>query len=98
MIPRGSSDPPEYRPQPADMLSQVPKTQLPVDLNEPAGSPYDTWFGMGGTPPSTVGVGLQEAPPGDRREARVRRPTRCGTGSHLLGPFVGDHDVDGDQQ
>ncbi|XP_020975823.1 uncharacterized protein LOC110270599 [Arachis ipaensis] len=48
-IPGGPSDPTEYRPQPADMAeTQVPETQLPVDLNEPAGSPYDTWFGMGG--------------------------------------------------
>ncbi|QHO12633.1 uncharacterized protein DS421_15g508610 [Arachis hypogaea] len=48
-IPGGPSDPMEYRPQPADMPeTQVPETQLPVDLNEPAGSPYDTWFGMGG--------------------------------------------------
>ncbi|QHO15142.1 uncharacterized protein DS421_10g292360 [Arachis hypogaea] len=98
-IPGGPSDPTEYRPHPANMPEiQVPETQLPVDLNEPAGSPYDTWFGMGGTPPSAFGVGAQEAPPGDRRAARVRRPTRCGTGSHLLGPFGGDHDVDGDQQ
>ncbi|QHO01436.1 uncharacterized protein DS421_13g415050 [Arachis hypogaea] len=51
----------------------------------------------GGTPPSAFGARAQEAPPGDRRAARVRRPTRCGTGSHLLGPFGGDHDVDGDQ-
>ncbi|RYR10978.1 hypothetical protein Ahy_B05g079469 [Arachis hypogaea] len=98
-IPGGPSDPTEYRPQPADMPeTQVPESQLPVDLNEPAGSPYDTWFGMAGTPPSAFGVGAQEAPPGDRRAARVRHPTRCGTGSHLLGPFGGDHDVDGDQQ
>ncbi|RYR20237.1 hypothetical protein Ahy_B03g065331 [Arachis hypogaea] len=48
----------------------------------------------GGTPPSAFGARAQEAPPGDRRAARVRRPTRCGTGSHLLGPFGGDHDVD----
>ncbi|RYR70190.1 hypothetical protein Ahy_A03g016702 [Arachis hypogaea] len=34
-------------PQPADVPSQVPESQLPVDLNEPAGSPYDPWFGMG---------------------------------------------------
>ncbi|QHO10945.1 uncharacterized protein DS421_15g494050 [Arachis hypogaea] len=45
----GPSDPTEYRSQPADMPeTQVPETQLPVDLNEPADSPYDTWFGMGG--------------------------------------------------
>ncbi|RYQ86521.1 hypothetical protein Ahy_B10g106189 [Arachis hypogaea] len=48
-IPGGPSDPTEYRPHPADMPeTQVPETRLPVDLNEPAGSPYDTWFGMGG--------------------------------------------------
>ncbi|QHN80968.1 uncharacterized protein DS421_20g682780 [Arachis hypogaea] len=47
-IPGGPLDPTEYRPQPADVPSQVPETQLLVDLNEPAGSLYDTWFGMGG--------------------------------------------------
>ncbi|RYQ92722.1 hypothetical protein Ahy_B09g098939 [Arachis hypogaea] len=47
-IPGGPSDPPKYRPQPADVPSQILETQLPVDLNEPAGSPYNTWFGMGG--------------------------------------------------
>ncbi|QHO32620.1 uncharacterized protein DS421_8g251390 [Arachis hypogaea] len=48
-IPGGPSDPTEYRPQPTDMPeTQVPETQLLVDLNEPADSPYDTWFGMGG--------------------------------------------------
>ncbi|QHN80431.1 uncharacterized protein DS421_20g678100 [Arachis hypogaea] len=98
-IPGGPSDHTEYRPQLVDMPeTQVPETQLPVDLNEPAGNLYDTWFGMGGTPPSAFGVAAQEAPSGDRRAARVRRPTRCSTGSHLLGPFGSDHDVDGDQQ
>ncbi|RYQ86416.1 hypothetical protein Ahy_B10g106083 [Arachis hypogaea] len=48
-IPGSPSDPTEYRPQPTDMPeTQVPETQLPVDLNDPAGSSYDTWFGMGG--------------------------------------------------
>ncbi|RYR19830.1 hypothetical protein Ahy_B03g064723 isoform F [Arachis hypogaea] len=61
LIPGGSSDHTEYRPPPADMPeTQVPETQLSVDLNELAGSPYDTWFGMGGTPPSAFGVAAQE--------------------------------------
>ncbi|RYR08039.1 hypothetical protein Ahy_B05g075586 [Arachis hypogaea] len=79
-IPGGPSDPTEYRPQPADVPSQVPETQLPVDLNEPAGSPYDTWFGMGGTPPSALEVGAQEAPLGDRRAARYTTNTAMETG------------------
>ncbi|RYQ94525.1 hypothetical protein Ahy_B08g089458 [Arachis hypogaea] len=38
------SDPQGYQPQ------------FHVDLNEPAISPYDSWLGMGGTPPSAFGV------------------------------------------
>ncbi|RYR28736.1 hypothetical protein Ahy_B01g052898 [Arachis hypogaea] len=60
-----------------------------VDLNMPAGSPLDTWFTMGGTPQSAIGldhpgddIGQQAA-----RPTRVRRPAQCGTGSHLLGDF-----------
>ncbi|QHN77093.1 uncharacterized protein DS421_19g649660 [Arachis hypogaea] len=41
-IPEGPSERSEYRPQPADVPSQVPESQLLVDLNELAGSPYDT--------------------------------------------------------
>ncbi|RYQ98693.1 hypothetical protein Ahy_B07g086454 isoform A [Arachis hypogaea] len=47
-MPGAQSEPPEYRPQPPEIPSQIPDYQLPVDLNEPAGSPYDSWFSMGG--------------------------------------------------
>ncbi|RYR73362.1 hypothetical protein Ahy_A02g007718 isoform A [Arachis hypogaea] len=80
-----------YHPHMTEMQPQVPdfQGQYAVDLNQPAGSPLDTWFTMGGTPQSAYGI----APPVDDavqvagRPTRVRRPTRCGTGSHLLDPF-----------
>ncbi|QHO23041.1 uncharacterized protein DS421_12g360210 [Arachis hypogaea] len=80
-----------YQPHMTDMHSQPADYQgeYVVDLNVPAGSPLDTWFTMGGTPQSAVGldhpgddIGQQAA-----RPTRVRRPARCGTGSHLLGDF-----------
>ncbi|RYQ80790.1 hypothetical protein Ahy_Scaffold1g106959 isoform C [Arachis hypogaea] len=80
-----------YHPHMTEMQPQVPdfQGQYAVDLNQPAGSPLDTWFTMGGTPQSAYGV----APPVDDavqvagRPTRVRRRPRCGTGSHLLDPF-----------
>ena len=80
-----------YQPHMTDMHSQPADYQgeYVVDLNVPAGSPLDTWFTMGGTPQSAIGldhpgddIGQQAA-----RPTRVRRPARCGTGSHLLGDF-----------
>ncbi|RYR48352.1 hypothetical protein Ahy_A07g034381 [Arachis hypogaea] len=42
-----------YQPHMTEMHSQPPdyQGQYVVDLNVPAGSPLDTWFTMGGTPP-----------------------------------------------
>ncbi|RYR22210.1 hypothetical protein Ahy_B03g067485 [Arachis hypogaea] len=80
-----------YQPHMTEMHSQPPdyQGQYVVDLNEPAGSPLDTWFTMGGTPQSAFGldhpvddIGQEAA-----RPTLVRRPTRCVTGSHLLGDF-----------
>ncbi|QHN96709.1 uncharacterized protein DS421_18g620950 [Arachis hypogaea] len=80
-----------YQPHMTEMHSQPTdyQGQYVVDLNEPPGSLLDTWFTMGGTPQSAFGLD----PPVDHvgqeaaRPTRVRRPTRCGTGSHLLGDF-----------
>ncbi|KAL4380551.1 hypothetical protein AHAS_Ahas04G0044800 [Arachis hypogaea] len=82
-------DPPHFQQQtPQD------QPQLHVDLNAPAGSPYDNWLGMGGTPASVYGVGMPVDPPSQQRQrpARVRCAARCGTGSHLLGTFGHDSD------
>ncbi|RYR46837.1 hypothetical protein Ahy_A07g032679 [Arachis hypogaea] len=83
-----------YQPHMTEMQSQTPdyQGQYAVDLNQPAGSPLDTWFTMGGTPQSAYGLGppIDDAVQEAGRPTRVRRPTRCGTGSHLLDPF---HDV-----
>ncbi|KAL4345143.1 hypothetical protein AHAS_Ahas11G0248900 [Arachis hypogaea] len=75
--------------------------QLHVDLNEPAGSPYDTWLGMGGMPASAYGTGSHIEPPAQQRQrpTRVRRAARCGTGSHILSAFGHDSaDEDEDRQ
>ncbi|QHN88515.1 uncharacterized protein DS421_16g564140 [Arachis hypogaea] len=86
----------DYRPQmPAEhaqFADQQPRSddvqaQLPVDLNEPAGSPFDPWFALGGTPASAFSAAPAQpsvAAP-DHRPRRVRRPPLCGTGGHLIG-------------
>ncbi|QHO57976.1 uncharacterized protein DS421_3g86880 [Arachis hypogaea] len=80
-----------YQPHMTEMHSLPPdyQGQYGVDLNVPASSPLDTWFTMGGTPQSAIG--LDHAGDDIGREAarptRVRRLARCGTGSHLLGDF-----------
>ncbi|RYR48656.1 hypothetical protein Ahy_A07g034712 [Arachis hypogaea] len=80
-----------YHPHMTEMQSQAPdyQGQYVVDLNEPAGSPLDTWFTMGGSPQSAFGLDppVDDAAQEAARPTRVRRPTRCGTESHLLGPF-----------
>ncbi|KAL4390932.1 hypothetical protein AHAS_Ahas03G0194500 [Arachis hypogaea] len=75
--------------------------QLLVDLNESAGNPYDSWLGMGGIPAFAYGVDMPVDPPAQQRQrpTRVRRATRCGIGSHLLGAFGHDSaDKDEDRQ
>ncbi|RYR09322.1 hypothetical protein Ahy_B05g077571 isoform K [Arachis hypogaea] len=83
-----------YQPHMTEMHSQPHdyQGQYGVDLNVPAGSPLDTWFTMGGTPQSAYGLDPPRDDVGQEaaRPTRVRRPARCGTGSHLLGDF---HDV-----
>ncbi|RYR13538.1 hypothetical protein Ahy_B04g070476 isoform F [Arachis hypogaea] len=83
-----------YQPHMTEMHSQPHdyQGQYGVDLNVPAGSPLDTWFTMGGTPQSAFGLDPPRDDVGQEaaRPTRVRRPARCGTGSHLLGDF---HDV-----
>ncbi|QHN79144.1 uncharacterized protein DS421_19g667580 [Arachis hypogaea] len=86
----------DYRPQmPAEhaqFADQQPRSddvqaQLPVDLNEPAGSPFDPWFALGGTSASAFSAAPAQpsvAAP-DHRPRRVRRPPLCGTGGHLIG-------------
>ncbi|QHO18872.1 uncharacterized protein DS421_11g324180 [Arachis hypogaea] len=80
-----------YQPHMTEMHSQPPyyQGQYVVDLNEPAGSPLDTWFTMGGTPQSAIGLDhpVDDIGQEPARPTRVRRPARCGTGSHLLGDF-----------
>ncbi|RYQ94248.1 hypothetical protein Ahy_B08g089133 [Arachis hypogaea] len=68
------------------------QAQLAVDLNEPAVSPSDPWFALGGTPASAFSAAPAHptAPAPDQRPRRVRRPTLCGTGGHLLGQFDDD--------
>ncbi|KAL4391670.1 hypothetical protein AHAS_Ahas03G0268300 [Arachis hypogaea] len=88
-----------YQPQMSD--PQGFQSQFHVDLNEPANSPYDSWLGMGGTPPSAYGMGMPVDPPTLQRQrpTRVRWVARCGTGSHLLGAFGHDsHEEDEDRQ
>ncbi|KAL4337899.1 hypothetical protein AHAS_Ahas12G0156300 [Arachis hypogaea] len=88
-----------YQPQMSDPHGFQP--QLYVDMNEPAGNPYDSWLGMGGTPPSAYRVGMPVDPPAQQRQrpARVRQAARCGTGSHLLGALGHDsHEEDEDRQ
>ncbi|QHO45610.1 uncharacterized protein DS421_6g180450 [Arachis hypogaea] len=90
-----------YRPQmpddPAQFADQQPRIddvqpQMPVDLNQPAASPSDPWFTLGGTPASAFSAVPTQpsAPAADQRPRRVRRPTLCGTGGHLLGQFDDD--------
>ncbi|QHN81864.1 uncharacterized protein DS421_20g690670 [Arachis hypogaea] len=59
-----------YQPQMSDPHGF--QHQLHVDLNEPTGSPYDSWLGMGGMPASAYGVGMPVDPPAQQRQ----RPTR----------------------
>ncbi|KAL4276967.1 hypothetical protein AHAS_Ahas20G0260100 [Arachis hypogaea] len=75
--------------------------QFHVDLNEPASSPYDSWLGMGRTPPSAYGVDMSVDPPAQQRQrpAKMRRTARCGIWSHLLGAIGHDsHEEDEDRQ
>ncbi|KAL4286390.1 hypothetical protein AHAS_Ahas19G0081400 [Arachis hypogaea] len=88
-----------YQSQMSDPQGYQP--QFHVDLNDPASSPYDSWLGMEGTPPSAYGVGMSVDPPVQQRQrpSRVRRAARYGTGSHLLGTFGHDsHEEDEDKQ
>nr|XP_025645521.1 uncharacterized protein LOC112740973 [Arachis hypogaea] len=68
------------------------QAQLPVDLNEPAVSPSDPWFALGGTHASAFSAvpAQPSAAAADHRPRRVRRPPLCGTGGHLLGQFDDD--------
>ncbi|RYQ92902.1 hypothetical protein Ahy_B09g099143 [Arachis hypogaea] len=90
-----------YRPQMpeehAQFVDQQPRSddvqaQLAVDLNEPAVSPSDPWFALGGAPASAFSAvpAQPSAPAADHRPRRVRRPPLCGTGGHLLGQFDDD--------
>ncbi|RYR77510.1 hypothetical protein Ahy_A01g001996 [Arachis hypogaea] len=81
---------PEVHPHFTDQ--QPPTTDLPVDLNEPAASPYKPWIPLGGTPASAFSAVPREtaAAEADQRPRRVRRPPLCGTGGHLLGQFDDD--------
>ncbi|RYR52516.1 hypothetical protein Ahy_A06g027427 [Arachis hypogaea] len=75
---------------------RVPATdaQFGVDLNEPAASPNDPWFTIGGTPGSTFSVVPPHTSPArhGQRPTRMRRPARWGTKSHLIGGFDIDDD------
>ncbi|RYR72516.1 hypothetical protein Ahy_A02g006748 [Arachis hypogaea] len=85
-----------YRPQmPEEHAYDDVQAQLAVDLNEPAVSPFDPWFALGGTPASAFSTvpAQPSAPVADPRPRRVRRPPLCGTGGHLLGQFD-DNDSD----
>ncbi|KAL4373581.1 hypothetical protein AHAS_Ahas05G0096100 [Arachis hypogaea] len=89
-----------YRPHMDDIQgtlyqpSQTPhhQPQFHVDLNEPTGTPYDSWFSMGGIPPSAYGVGMHVDPllEQPQRTVGVRRAARCDTWSHLVGVFGDD--------
>ncbi|QHO07529.1 uncharacterized protein DS421_14g464480 [Arachis hypogaea] len=90
-----------YRPQMPEVHSQFAEYQPPshdvqhqlfVDLNEPAASPSDPWFALGGTPASAFSAVPPQpsAPVADQRPRRVRRPPLCGTRGHLLGHFDDD--------
>ncbi|XLR58831.1 hypothetical protein S83_009503 [Arachis hypogaea] len=90
-----------YRPQMPEehtqFSAQQPRSddvqaQLPVDLNEPAVSPSDPWFALGGTSASAFSAAPAHptAPAADHRPRRVRHPRLCGTGGHLLGQFDDD--------
>ncbi|RYR78555.1 hypothetical protein Ahy_A01g003381 [Arachis hypogaea] len=96
-----ANDATHYRPEmpkvhPHVTDQQPPTTdvqpQLPVDLNEPAASPYEPWIALGGTPASAFSAVPREtaAAEADQRPRRVRRPPLCGTGGHLLGQFDDD--------
>ncbi|QHO34198.1 uncharacterized protein DS421_9g264890 [Arachis hypogaea] len=100
----GDDDGTHYRPQMDEVHSQFAEhqphvqdvqPQLPVDLNEPAASPSDPWFALGGTPASAFNVVPPQAPVPqvDQRPRRVRRAPLCGTGGHLIGQL---HDDDSD--
>ncbi|XP_015937627.1 serine/threonine-protein phosphatase 7 long form homolog [Arachis duranensis] len=78
-----------YRPQMpkvhsefADQQPPIPaiQPQLAVDLNEPASSPSDPWFALGGTPALAFSVAPREtaAPETAQRPRRVRRPPCVG--------------------
>ncbi|RYR46067.1 hypothetical protein Ahy_A07g031824 isoform B [Arachis hypogaea] len=85
---------PEEQAQFADQQprSDDVQAQLAVDLNEPAVSPSDPWFALGGTPASAFSVVPTQpsVPAADHRPRRVRRPPLCGTGGHMLGQFDDD--------
>ncbi|QHO44770.1 uncharacterized protein DS421_6g173570 [Arachis hypogaea] len=96
-----ADDATHYRPEMPEVhphfTDQQPPTtdvqpQLPVDLNQPATSPYEPWIPLGGTPASAYSVvprATAAAEP-DQIPRRERRPPLCGTGGHLLGQFDDD--------
>ncbi|RYR05730.1 hypothetical protein Ahy_B06g085554 isoform F [Arachis hypogaea] len=97
----GEDDGTHYRPQMDEVHSQFAEHQphvqdvqpaLLVDLNEPAASPSDPWFALGGTPASAFSVVPPQAsvPQVDQRPRRVRRAPLCGTGGHLIGQLDDD--------
>ncbi|QHO28580.1 uncharacterized protein DS421_7g217950 [Arachis hypogaea] len=97
----GEDDGTHYRPQMDEGHSQFAEHQphvqdvqpgLPVDLNEPAPSPLDPWFALGGTPASAFSVVPPQAqvPQVDERPRRARRAPLCGTGGHLIGQLQDD--------
>ncbi|RYQ83398.1 hypothetical protein Ahy_B10g102078 [Arachis hypogaea] len=94
----GEDDGTHYRPQMDEGHSQFAEHQphvqdvqpgLPVDLNEPAPSPLDPWFALGGTPASAFSVVPPQAQV-DERPRRARRAPLCGTGGHLIGELQDD--------
>ncbi|RYR26344.1 hypothetical protein Ahy_B02g060577 [Arachis hypogaea] len=97
----GEDDGTHYRPQMDEGHSQFAEHQphvqdvqpgLPVDLNEPAPSPLDPWFALGGTPASAFSVVPPQAQVAqvDERPRRARRAPLCGTGGHLIGELQDD--------